>query len=277
MNTTKICHIPVTGPVFLSFLFILLIMRGSSEATVSTPAERINVLSRSIDSLDILKQELKRNGRPISELERSQTIMRDSLSILHNVMQKASKQPMRTDKPASSRPDTFDWIIIFVGIVALFSGLIFIAGTLRSPTKRRKRALQTAAAAPQGISYPLRNIKETTVGAAYPEYQTSVPADTPAAGTDYAALSGATESGWKNLPGIQYGNRQPEAAPQAAARSPLNEAEQEEKETVESRVLKASRSGLDIQAISRKFHLSTDHVALIIKMAESSHGGRNRF
>lgn len=277
MITTKICHIPARGAFYPVFLFILLIIGGSSGGGTLSPADKINVLSRSIDSLDLIKQELKRNGRSISELEQSQTILRDSLRILHNVMQKASKQPMRTDSPTHYRPDnTFDRATIIVGIVALLSGLIFITGTLRASAKRRKRTLLKAANSPQGNSHPLHSIKETTVCAAYPEYRAPLQADTPPIKPDFVAQPGPLDMTWKNLPGIQPEKRLSEAAPQAAAQSPVNDREKKV-ETIESRVLNASRNGLDIQAISRKFHLSTDHVALILKMAENTPGSRKKF
>ena len=45
--------------------------------------------------------------------------------------------------------------------------------------------------------------------------------------------------------------------------------EQENKDTIRNSIIRAAKEGLDVQEISRKYHVSVDQVKLILRIADS--------
>lgn len=239
-------------------------------------------LSLLYDSLDLQKQMFKRNGLSVSEIERHQAEIKDSLVILKNYIYKQSTtkpSPLKKDQKSPikfvNRPrDIFDWTVIIVAIVAVFSGIMLCIGIIRrilcyqknrNQKKRKNHSQKTAAPVREAMAsvYP-ENKKDTIPQKAY----------------DHDQKDTVTDS---------ISNNDPiERLRQKVTTAPVDHDEKSKKQLIsdvvfqgerdgivssdiEQQVLTAAREGLDIAAISRKFHLSSDHVSLIVKI-----GGINK-
>ena len=116
-----------------------------SAPLASELSNTIGIITQNIDSLDLLKQDLKRKGQAIIEIEQQQDLLRDSLHQLRIKLQTTSEVLPKTSgkkrtalfflKPAN----LFDWIIVVTGLIASFSGLMLIIGIFRILGLKRKR------------------------------------------------------------------------------------------------------------------------------------------
>ncbi|MBN1309526.1 MAG: hypothetical protein JXA18_16520 [Chitinispirillaceae bacterium] len=230
----------------------------------------MGILSQKIDSLDLLKQNLKRKGETIAEIEQRQDSLRDSLRMVRDNLQTASNIPSKTSGKRNlplfiQKPtNPFDWIIVITGAVALFSGLMLFIGIARSlrlkqNRQKRKQGAPSRDHEKQGMEKRVKTV------AAYPAYEAPPPSSAPSPVIDSGSINQLRQR-LDNQQSFQHN-----ATPAVAAAQPVqpqcspNDAS--ETDAIEHQILDASRNGLDITAISRKFHLSADHVALILKMA----------
>lgn len=230
-------------------------------------AQNIGVLSHKIDSLDLLKQNLKRKGATIAEIEQQQDALRDSLRMLRDNLQTASETlpkasgkknlPFFPQKPTNP----FDWIIVITGIIASFSGLMLIIGITRSLKLKRNRKQRKQEAL---YRYHTQQVGEKPV-AAYPAYE-APPASSPSSpGIDTGSLRQLRQRLDNQQRAEHYDA--PDIPDVRPVQPKPSSAESSNTDSIEKQVVDAARNGLDVAAISRKFHLSADHVALILKMA----------
>jgi len=134
--------------------------------TVSA-AGRVELLLR-LDSIEVEKQTLKRQGKPLRELETAASQIRDSLAAMRahiapSEQQRSSEKnfslpfslPFSSavsnsfSKIAFSPRNFFDWFIIVVGIVAVLSVFLLVIGVLHTARAKKRRA---GAAAPKAKS-----------------------------------------------------------------------------------------------------------------------------
>lgn len=253
------------GHFIVPLILLSLIGRYTYAETVADFIQNRSIIAEKVDSLDLIKQTQKRNGQPITEIEQLQSVLRDSLQSLRSSIQKCSEMQPNLYLPfhtfVLSKPtNLFDWIIAIVGIIAAFSGFMLLIGlfraffTKKSSQKRKPSALKSSS-----------RKQTTTAEPAYPLYTTP---STDASPSNVPPILGKTNLHYlkgritteettdrSEAPFIPKENHQREKP----APFSLNETEQQ--------VIAAARSGLNPAEISRKYQLSNDHVALILRIS----------
>jgi hypothetical protein len=242
--------------------------------------QKRQLLTEKLDSLELEKQIRKRSGQPLEDLDKIAEQVKDSLVVSRR--QIASGEESR-QLSVEAAPDTvalspqqawrrfvpksmFDWIVVAVGVVAVISGLVLVVDLMglffRRARKKKKSApplhemftaiapLQSAVpkvptgatdSRDDGLEQIRRRIRKSqnsieTGGAVGPAKEQI---DANRGGTGFAADTGDDPAETKN------------------------------------RVIAAAREGLDVQEISRRFHLSVDQVSLILRISRTDKtGGR---
>lgn len=233
------------------------IVQNPSIETLSQARNRITTL---IDSIDVQKQDCKRLGLSVAELETRQTELHDSLLQINKKIIGAnsvvSQKKNRSTFPANllSTPDSlFDWIIVIVGFIAFFSGILLVAGIIASFRKRRKKSGAI--------------IKERTPPIAHtpPPYQTYThKGDTRQSPPEKQQLSDFEALHALKQRVTTSDDRTASLPPDSLKTAPVLS---EPALSVESKIIAEASQGADINTLSRKYHLSADHIALILKVA----------
>lgn len=247
--------------IFL-LLFVSIVLISGDAAAVEQKAttaaiELRNRLVQKIDSLDIEKQRLKRNGENFEEIESQQTLYNDSLVALKQSIQSGLQQPVgqQPGQPSFSIRDIFnpqsslDWVIFITSSIALLSFLFMISAIIRI---RRKNSQMKKNAA---------QMKRTTIR------QTPEAAGT---GRDHSLQPPVFPE--KN-PLDQIKQKMQEASDYYGKTEPARPSTQRirtiaiaEKENIEALVYEEYKKGVDIHEISKTFQISADHVSLLLKI-----------
>jgi hypothetical protein len=241
---------------FLIFLLTPLTETTAQNLAHEDPAGHFRAISQTLDSLDLEKQARKRTGRSIQELESKQAILFDSLHILKKKLQSTSPAPVTVRKIASipfPPQNIFDWIIMIVGAAAAISGVMLVIGVLRNIAGRKK----SPPARPAGkVTYSLKDIMSTPspLKDEDPEPAVSAQENNPADDLRQRVASTQYESRLQGKSGDIDKLVEPDPEPQQ-----LNE--------LEFNVLQAAKDGVSVQEISRRFHISADHVSLILRIS----------
>ncbi|MCL2218762.1 MAG: hypothetical protein FWC23_02465 [Chitinispirillia bacterium] len=136
-------------------------------ADLSAEADRRLELREQLDSLGMLIQERKRQGKPIEDLEAASSALRDTIAELRASAPPLPPSDLRPDSAAgfsfqaffedilSFRPQgTFDWVIVGTGLVAVLSAFMLfiglIAGRNKRPAKPKKKVISRMNLAPTG-------------------------------------------------------------------------------------------------------------------------------
>jgi hypothetical protein len=274
MNTIKLQFCPQTLPLIFLLLFISgIFSTGNSYKDINHLAEKKKVLTQKIDSLDLLKQKLKRNGLPIVEVEQHQKMLRDSLHFLRSYIQTTSEITPATPNGSNKfyffqKPSNlFDWIIVIVGIIATFSGLMLAVGIFR--TLGSKKRIRIYPKQKREKSTPAReNMVENSKkpAAAYPDYrQTSVTSTY----SSYPTTENAdTLEHLRKRLDIQSDSVNDDISENPAVPQSRTKINRDTVDNIEQKVLIAARNGYGVAEISRQFQLSIDHISLILKVAE---------
>ncbi|MDR0306184.1 MAG: hypothetical protein LBI42_05010 [Chitinispirillales bacterium] len=142
--------------IFLLLLLPSLLLNAFEVcASVESDTEQRLELRHRLDSLEVEKQTLKRQGKPLSELETMAAQLRDTLSTLraipesvHQEAQASKSFPFFSSLPfsfpqwvLSFHPRSFfDWIIVATGLVALLSGFLLIIGIIHTLRAKKRNA-----------------------------------------------------------------------------------------------------------------------------------------
>ena len=236
---------------------------------------RKKVLSARLDSIEMEKQARKRRGEPLGDLEEESGRIYDSIaalrvkiletdeSILHR-RKAAGKESLIAPflKPFTSPAHAFDWIIIVVGFIALLSGIVLIIGLITTVFKRSKRKPKPSKRPPPKKSY---TEKISQGSPKIPPSDSYLMTDKNDRSID--ALRSRMQ---KDIEDIQRFNTEdsPFTTQDDEQASP---AERENKDTVREQIIRAAREGLDVQEISRRYHISVDQVSLILRVAKKGH------
>jgi hypothetical protein len=227
--------------------------------------KRLHLIAQN-DSIDLLKQSYKRKGLPLTELEEKQDSIHDTLKSINKQIQNSKPSSVQTSllldliSYIPMKPNTiFDWIIIIVGIIAVISGLFLIFGIF-SMAASRKKATQ----------------KKKSL-----QYNTPAPHKTPAPATqpidELRALAKNTSDSVhqlrRQLKNTEYEKNAP--APEPVKPHPeeemppllLSDQAHKNDAQIEHKIIDAASNGLNPQEISKKFHISTDQISLILKVA----------
>jgi hypothetical protein len=232
-------------------------------------AYKTSLLSR-LDSIDMQKQVLKRKGVPLDELEKQTAILKDSIAIVRLRIGEdiAVSAAVARNTPEQSNPNTenapvwrqwlpkntFDWIVVLVGCVAILAGVILLLGfvgmVLRSiggggGAKTRRSATVPAPPAhhepvifPKAVSQvPMGNAEsEDTAIAQLRRRMSTEESDTAVVGLlgkDNAVQGTSSEDAGYD---------------------------------VKQLVIDAAAQGTSIAELSRRFHMSADQIALIVRV-----------
>jgi hypothetical protein len=252
-NTIKkinnFCKVSTTLLLLISFSAVL------HSQPISAISETRHILIQKIDSLDLEKQLLKRQGQPVTEIENRQKEIIDSLNSIRKIIQTATTE--RISVVSKSPPENkflffkpqgyFDWLILIIASIAGISGLILLIGIIKTlSVKKNKKTSRTGLQAAQTYS----QVKQFR----HPEQ----PSNETAISENPDSLNSlrrrvAEEQRIEN-----------ETIPPLHSESPP--ASSEKSTDIKSLVFKAASEGLDVQEISRRLHLSADQVSLILKV-----------
>jgi hypothetical protein len=265
---------PGIAACVLCFLFACILMAPEISAENDYVARRLS-LSAKLDSIELMKQARRRKGESIQDLEAATAAIRDSIAALRSQMapesgpserdqpaQKASAQPARPSgqekSAATSFPSsTFDWVILIVGGVAVLSGIVLIIGLLQAwknkSSQGRKRAdIYKEPAQRPAPAMPEKIAREMPASAEPRQYNVDSRIDALRRKIREDAARGPEDAGISlPLP----------AAPKA---------EEKASDEVKNLVMEGARQGMSVQELSRKYHVGTDQVALILRMTRQT-------
>jgi len=241
------------APTYLLVLFSFTVVLHSQP--VSTINETRRILIQRIDSLDLEKQVLKRQGQPVAEIENTQKEIIDSLNSIRKIIQTTNAERLTVINKSSPenkflffKPQGyFDWLILIIASIAGISGLILLVGIIKTLSiKKNKKSSRTSLQAAQSYSLVKQfrhseQPSDETVMAENPDPLKAL--------RKRVAEEKRTENEMISPPYSQN--------PQAVS---------EKSADIKSLVFKAASEGLDVQEISRRLHLSADQVSLILKV-----------
>ena len=257
---------------FILSVIFLIGIKDSIADQDDNAISRKEILSAKLDSLEMQKQVRKRKGELLEDLEDECRRVHDSIAALRveivgtDEMVAWRKKAAGEESFAASllrlffKPaNVFDWIIIIVGFIAVLSGVVLIIGLIHSITKRTRRKPQASMHAPQR--------KPHTEGS--PKSLHGIPPSDSGRAADKGdrEIDTLRRRMHKDIENIQrFNTTDSPFSPQDDVRETLTD--QEKKETVRENVIRAAKEGLDVQEISRKFHISVDQVSLILRVAD---------
>jgi hypothetical protein len=273
-----LCHAMHLG--FISLCLIGLLC-GSSFAQNDVTARK-RVLTEKLDSIDLEKQLRKRKGESLEDLEKAAAVLKDSITAVKRLMPSGSQasegatDSSKVGMAAGENPPGwllalkkflpktfFDWMVDIVGFVAIVSGIVLIIGIFGLLTKGFKKKNK---APPQPKT--LHDIFPRSYAADAYDRIPKVPLG-PAEEKDETiqSLRKRIEDDEGVLATVDD-RPEPSAATGGtdakAVRDPVE---------IKKQVVQASRQGLDVSEISRRFHLSSDEVSLILRIARQNDAG----
>ena len=242
-----------TGTLLLLWLIAVPVRAATADARV----EQLKTLKAQIDSLELEKQVKKRSGQELTDLEEQTALLRDSIQALRSELEKRSPSgPFSIEQAVNKSflPQTiglFDWILIAGAGLVILLAILFILFYRLGASRREKTARQAR--------LPVKKWE--------PQDSADKPRDT--------AIQRAYAPQMKNGPqaktaAADAGHAQPKAPPPvpprpAARPAPVTADLPKDQADL---VVRAAASGFDIKEISRRYHISEDQVALILKMSK---------
>lgn len=281
-------------PFFIVLTIKTFVLLSAMPATASRPITTLNQkkieFSHKLDSLNIVTQEQKRAGQSVAALEHTQALLRDSLGKIRKEIQlhaqqktsftqnKSLKAPQFIPQPKS----LFDWIIVIVGIIATFSGILLITGIIRKILFPRNKT--HASSSPAKETSPPEAVHKSTdrPDVMYP--YTTLSSEVEGKPTETGTKTSTTPSDLATLQALKMrisstpahksnpsktSNPVPIIDDELPATSPVSPqgSRLNSDTSLEQKVIIAAQQGMDTATISKTYHISTDHVALILKMA----------
>jgi hypothetical protein len=251
----------------------------------NTVTSRKHALSEKLDSVDLEKQLRKRRGESLEDLEKTAESLKDSIAIVKQQLPGISTEAQDSNgknagvgeraagwvRPFQKfLPRTFiDWMVDIIGLIAIISGVVLIIGIFGLLSKKFNKKKKEAP-----LPRPLHEIFPRSYAADAYDRIPKVP-------------SGPTEEKDETITSLR---KRMEEAPEKAkrdegvppalddpadgvpgkARAP---AADEDTRTLKAQVIRAAQQGLDVSEISRRFHLSSDQVSLILRIARANDTG----
>lgn len=254
-----------------------------SQADVSDAIERRLEISGRLDSLELEKQRLKREGKSIKELDELSAALRDSIELLRDNMPIITEEDVQKSKGETIvkafplKPKSlFDWLIIGAGAAALLSGIVLIFGIVSS-VKKKKRAPAQAATLSQKMSSPRNGLMDIPITNDKP---LNLPKEQPK--QDLESINKLREKIQAAQPTVSASpfdraeNARPSMPPAATpvssppAASTSTSAGTTSKRDIKAEIINAARSGMSEAEIAKRYQVSVDQVALVIKMSDGS-------
>lgn len=238
-------------PLFQKIFFGVCLAAGAGMAVMPAPAPdnalRLREFNRQIDSLEVAKQEKKRSGQSIDELEGLTGSLRDSVADLRRGFEQGTAATRAAQSPecparTSAWPlslGVFDRITIAAAGVFLLIAAVFFFVYFSAAARRRRNRSPAAPAAKRGD--PLRNGASRSDTAAQRAYAAQI------------------------KPGPPPAQPRPETPASPLPSKPSGQRSDLPRDLSEL-VARAAAEGLDAKEISRRYHISEDEVALIRAM-----------
>lgn len=212
--------------------------------TVVPLFQKKNTLSQSIDSLDLLKQSKKREGHSFSEIELKQKQIMDSLQLIRKIIQ--------ADVAAASRHsdnkngfslfrllNLSDLMIYIIAVVLLFTGILLLFRAVKNVLFRSSKNFISNK--PVNLYTPPLNHPDNLLSG------------------EFLNHSEITKSQEMDEEQIHFESDEKEP----------DQFDNKNDEDLETNIIKAASEGMSVQELSKHFHLSSDHITLILKLAES--------
>jgi hypothetical protein len=232
-------------------------------------AAQKSVLLQKLDSLDMEKQIRKRKGQSIEDLENLSATIKDSIARVKKELALGGGVTAAVPTPKSNEPDgmqrfvkdfwkylpqnTFDWIVVVVGFIAIIAGVILCVGLIGMALKKILRKKRPPLKTMHDI-FPQTVIKN---GSEY--LSKSERPDTDAADTRIDSLRQRIKEESGNTPLTRSG--------QNAVQPNISGEEAADTAGLKNRIITAAGQGADIHEISRRFHVGADQVSLILRVA----------
>lgn len=255
--------------LILLFCFSVTALPGNLDSTIFI--KRVQLISRN-DSIDLLKQTFKRKGLPLNELEEKQVVIRDSLKVLNLQIQNTKITPRTTTfldlvQLISKKPDTiFDWIIIVVGLIAVISGFFLITGIFSMFSSKKK---------PVKNKKPAKKNSDTPPKKPAPAPAPHIATEQRKAIDELRALAGNSSDSVKQLrrqlKNFDSTSDRPEPVnqlpPEEMPPAVFSDSIDQNDMQTQEKIIESAKNGMKPHDISRKYHMSTDQVLLILKVA----------
>ncbi len=263
--------------ILFFYILYLAILAGFSKAYAEKRANLLSAkksLSAQLDSIEVEKQMRKRKGKSLADLEKISEKIRDSIAVLRahfiDISESDSKYRKRFPgktcfnffiKSLKKPKNFFDWIIIIVGIIAVLSGTVLIAGLIhtfffKNGRKSGRQQAPPVSQKPHQVQFSNEYSKmPSSVSSAYADIQNK----------DIDSLRK------KMLNDIEHSkNAKNSISPFFSSnKADDNREEQKHRDTIRDSIIKDGKAGLDAQEISRKYHVSVDQVTLILRISNS--------
>jgi type II secretory pathway pseudopilin PulG len=234
----------------------------ASETTGPFSVERLRLLCEKIDSIEVEKQVKKRNGLPLIELEAKTADFRDSIKTIRLELGQgaapiAAAAPESKESPQDyikkllpgPKNKIYDRILLAVGVVTIFIGIFFFFAVFAFKARSRKQTASQNQTKRVAAQYEEVQKKVAAAQSAYPDSFSNTPSES-------AALASAIPPSAQTVPKTVPPAMQPHPPAQTS------------ESDLKNLVLKAGKEGLEAKEISKRYHISIDQVALILKMAK---------
>jgi hypothetical protein len=250
-------------------------VQAAGQAQADSIVLQKRTLSARLDSIELEKQSRRRLGNDLGDLEAESRRVKDSIDLLRQeiaAIPKTALSSLRRQSPQTHRlaaasldwlvpKNLFDWVIVFVGGIAVISGLFLLIGLVRSLIRKPKPPRRTPSSqTSQASSPPFRQ----------PPPRMQPPRDASVIANDADIENDAIDSLRKRI-GADSG-------PKLRIKHPLDTPRRAEGPNrpadggagkdggLRQAILQASLAGDDAHEIARKFQVSLDQVKLILRV-----------
>jgi len=233
------------------------------------------MLSARLDSIEMEKQIRKRKGESLEDLEIESKKIYDSITVLRTELSGYADPVSASEEEPDKGPsfsfslrslikpvNFFDWIIIIVGLVALLSGIILVAGLTHTLSiRKKKKPPPSAHILPKKLD--AKSVPDMPVDV--PPLVQGDPAEKETRGitTIRQRMQSVGEQVQKEIENISPFSELEQADEQSE--------KEDQKNSIRNNIIQAAKEGLDVHEISRKYHISVDQVALILRVAGGGH------
>lgn len=264
-------------PAYISCLILVFFVSTVlANSTEYDPVELRNRLSVTLDSIELEKQIKKRQGEKLGDLELISKKLRDSINVLREelsgeigIIPRAGKEIEKENSLVSfiqsllKPAHVFDWIIIIVGFIALVSGFVLVLGlvhTFFAKIKKNKHPHN-------------KKQKKNVLKGRLPDisFDASPPVIENKVGSEEKDLWRLRKRMRSDIEKPQPQNDELSPFSQPGKISVDNTKDKECDNSQRDKILASVREGLSVQEISRKYHISADSVALIVRVAGNRH------
>jgi len=225
-------------------------------------------LQQRLDSIDVEKQVRKRKGIGLEDLEKAASAIQDSIAALRvNIENRGETPPSIRPRQAIENTglaarlvqkyaprNVFDWVVLIVGAIAIMAGLILCIGIFFMIFRKVKRKRMIGEPVKQdGRPVALTN---TPIGDA--SALAALKSEITERTIDSLRKRIGDEKAEPHSPAVGFpAPAHPDATPGPTEQSDLKK-----------NIVEAARQGASIAEISRRFHISTDQVSLIVRVAQ---------